>query len=350
MENQINLNKKRIEYIDLMKGICIILVVLLHCNIQIPNEQIDIMLKNVRMPLYFFLSGMFFKEYSSFFDFVVRKTNKLIIPYIFFCFFPYTIILLIWKDMAPEALFLPIRILYVPMNFPLWFLRGLFLTYILYYGLSHISKSWPEILKFLTISIVTLAGWILNRYLIQLRSSSHILDVVLSMNIMVPFIALPYFYVASLLKKRNILTIDIRPLYVLIGILIFTTIWYFSAQSGIDYMDSKFSDNFILMYLAALSGIGVIWLISYTFKRIPIISYLGRYSIIILGTHIFFVILFIKILNNNLLAFILTIGIMPGVIWIFKKVFPYFTAQKDLFYLDADGKLRWGFNIVRNKK
>lgn len=83
--------KKRIGYIDLMKGICIILIVLLHCDIKTPYEQLDIMLKNVRIPLYFFLSGLFFKEYSSFLDFIVRKVNKLIIPYIFFAYFPFAL-------------------------------------------------------------------------------------------------------------------------------------------------------------------------------------------------------------------------------------------------------------------
>lgn len=56
-------NKSRIEYIDLMKGICITLVVLIHCKISFDNEHIVNMLEHLRMPLYFFLSGLFFKKY-----------------------------------------------------------------------------------------------------------------------------------------------------------------------------------------------------------------------------------------------------------------------------------------------
>jgi uncharacterized membrane protein YcfT len=42
--------KERIEYIDLMKGICIILIILLHNNILF-TENVNDMLKNMRIPL-----------------------------------------------------------------------------------------------------------------------------------------------------------------------------------------------------------------------------------------------------------------------------------------------------------
>lgn len=76
--------QKRIEYIDLAKGFCIILVVIYHLteyySLQMPLNNF---FKAFRLPLYFFLSGMFFKDYGSFLEFVKRKTNKLIIPFVF---------------------------------------------------------------------------------------------------------------------------------------------------------------------------------------------------------------------------------------------------------------------------
>ena len=55
-------NKKRIDFVDLAKGCCIILVVIGHCGVSknIPGYEI------VRMPLYFILSGLFFKDYGGF--------------------------------------------------------------------------------------------------------------------------------------------------------------------------------------------------------------------------------------------------------------------------------------------
>lgn len=75
------LEKKRIEFLDLAKGICILLVVWLHVDVDTPR---DIYLSAIRMPLFFFLSGMFFKEYDGFLTFLKKKTNKLLIPFVFF--------------------------------------------------------------------------------------------------------------------------------------------------------------------------------------------------------------------------------------------------------------------------
>ena len=96
---------KRIDYFDLMKGVCIILVVLHHCHLFGTDW-----LRCVRMPLYFMLSGMFFKRYSGFADFVTRKFNKLVIPCVTF--------------------FVLSELIFQRTNVPLWFLASLFLSYI----------------------------------------------------------------------------------------------------------------------------------------------------------------------------------------------------------------------------
>ncbi|MBQ6069876.1 MAG: acyltransferase family protein [Bacteroidales bacterium] len=76
--------KPRIAYLDLAKGLCISLVVLFHATTYFPIEMpADHALKSMRLPLYFFLSGCFFKPYSGFIDFLKHKTNKLLIPLFF---------------------------------------------------------------------------------------------------------------------------------------------------------------------------------------------------------------------------------------------------------------------------
>lgn len=75
----------RIEYVDLAKGFCIILVAAVHVtdffHLQFPLSDF---FTAFRMPLYFFLSGLFFKRYENFLGFIKRKTNKLIFPFFFF--------------------------------------------------------------------------------------------------------------------------------------------------------------------------------------------------------------------------------------------------------------------------
>ena len=84
--------KKRIEYIDLAKGICIFLIVIQHVtyyyHIEYPFKR---MIESCTLPLFFFLSGIFFKEYGGFLDFFIRKTNKLLVPFV--AFFILTVLL-----------------------------------------------------------------------------------------------------------------------------------------------------------------------------------------------------------------------------------------------------------------
>ena len=58
--------KQRIAYIDFMKGFCILLVVAFHIDYTIFETPYNFMLQQFRVPMYFFLSGLFFKEYNGF--------------------------------------------------------------------------------------------------------------------------------------------------------------------------------------------------------------------------------------------------------------------------------------------
>lgn len=79
--------KPRYAFIDLAKGICIILVVILHICGGTGIPKLDVALSSFRMPLYFILSGIFFSRYSCFAEFIVKKVNRLLIPFLFFYFF-----------------------------------------------------------------------------------------------------------------------------------------------------------------------------------------------------------------------------------------------------------------------
>ena len=80
MENQSI--KPRIEWIDTAKGICILLVVYSHVYMGDHPALLHFQ-DYFRMPLYFLLSGLFFKTYNNFHNFFIKKTNKLLIPFVF---------------------------------------------------------------------------------------------------------------------------------------------------------------------------------------------------------------------------------------------------------------------------
>lgn len=72
--------KQRIEFVDLAKGFCILMVVLLHVYGDTSGEVIKIM-GYFKLPLFFVLSGMFFKENDGILSFLKDKTNKLLMPF-----------------------------------------------------------------------------------------------------------------------------------------------------------------------------------------------------------------------------------------------------------------------------
>ena len=171
--------KPRYAFVDLAKGICIMLVVWHHVASTWGLETYPLKeaVSLFRMPLYFFLSGLFFKEYAGFLDFARRKVNKLLIPFAFFfvvlcCIFPFVLhyfnlranpgaavwYSFVWKQNFP--------------NIPVWFLLSLFWTNLIFYGLYLASKKFPArraTAALVALSVaVGLAGFFLGRYNIKL--------------------------------------------------------------------------------------------------------------------------------------------------------------------------------------
>lgn len=333
-------NKNRIEYIDLMKGICIILIILLHNHIHSSNDSINDILRNMRIPLYFCLSGLFFKEYNGFCDFITRKFNKLIIPFIFFAYFPYALceIGLNYERSIKTYLLMSI----IPYNYPLWFLRCLFVTYILYFLFHKITKRLSLTVQTISIFLIAFFTYtIIQNLTIPIKILGNSI-----FNIITAFIALPFFHIASIVRRKGFLSQNISNKYIIVLFIIFFFIWILTFQNNIDYRTIQFGKNFVFLYASALGGTGCVWCIAYIIKKMFYISYIGRYSLIALGTHYPLILLFNSMgIHNKYIVFLCILIVMPGVIYVFKKYFPYMTAQKDLFVY-KDGK----FKLLLNKK
>ena len=124
---------KRIVFVDLAKGICICLVVLLHVYGESAGSAFEIM-NLFRMPLYFVLSGLFFKPYSGFISFTKKKVNKLLLPFLItYLIICVPSILIFTKDMSIQA-FWEIDSLKpnLGINGAAWFLLCLFFQNIIF--------------------------------------------------------------------------------------------------------------------------------------------------------------------------------------------------------------------------
>ncbi|HNQ95070.1 MAG TPA: acyltransferase family protein, partial [Anaerolineales bacterium] len=80
---------KRIEYIDIARGIGILLVVLAHNDFGFISQYGYQVIYSFHMPLFFLLSGYFIKTNISFFEFFKKRFHSLLKPFLFTLFLIY---------------------------------------------------------------------------------------------------------------------------------------------------------------------------------------------------------------------------------------------------------------------
>lgn len=135
-------------------------------------------------------------------------------------------------------------------------------------------------------------------------------------------------------KKLNLL--DETPkdkYYFIIALSIFILTQYTMGPNYIEMIWNKYTQSYIITIISGVSGsLSIIYLCKFI-KKVPIISYIGRYSLIALATHSIFI-QYLKIYNTNPNITLLTLIIIlcPAIYYI-KKYFPKFCAQEPYFNL-----------------
>lgn len=157
-----DIKKQRIEFVDLAKGFCISSIVLLHV-LGDSAEKTSEMLYQFTMPLFFILSGLFFKSYSGLKEFLKRKLNKLIVPFLFaYVFVCMPSILLFDRNLSINS-FYDIQSLKpcLGINGAAWFLLCLFIQNVMFYLVYKYSRQ-NNIVIACTSVAVGLCGYMLS--------------------------------------------------------------------------------------------------------------------------------------------------------------------------------------------
>jgi len=289
---------KRIEYIDLMKGISIVAVVIFHC--MVPSLRNVVM--SIAIPSFFFVSGLFFKEYGGFKDFFVRKVNSLVVPYLFFTYI--TVLLLLFTDLKGKSILYYALQFIEPHNYALWFFKSLFVTYILYFIFNRLTRKCNELTKVLILVVLTFATWYSTRYLHAFREPMrpYLAFYICICNLFTSIMVLPLFHLAHYAKNHCFLERQFSckllfPLMIVTGV-----INYFTSNPIIDFREAIYLPNYLVMYLNVITGIVFLWSICYMVKRLPVFSYLGRNSLIVFGMHVPYIILYKSLISNELLG------------------------------------------------
>ena len=315
------MSQKRIEFIDLAKGICIIALVLGHCGVTPLINGAD------TLPLYLIISGLFFKEYSNALTFFTKKVNGILIPFIFFYLIGCIAFYLI-KWFAPQLLvttaggIMDIFNNRQYFNGPIWFIIALFWCNIYFYLIRRATRN--DYIIALSSLILGGIGWYMGY-----------IGFFLPLFLDVAMTSLPFFALGYYLNRINILTIKIPAIYSLIlgcGLIALTFI--IPSRISLHYNIMEGTNSYIIGIIIAAG----ILLISKAFNHIPFISYCGRYSIVLLCVHHMIyrplMVLLpktgIELLSDKWSIAIITLLLSALCIPVCKKLIPWFIAQKDL--------------------
>lgn len=335
-------NKKRIEFIDLAKGFCIILVVLTHVNTHFHIKYpLQMELQVFRMPLYFFLSGLFFKQYENIVGFVKRKINKLLIPFAFFYFigsFLIPNVLHLFGYDVRNASVLGIKSLYTYLiptqrdfpNGPIWFLLCLFNVNLIFYCLYLLCKKCNKY----HVPALIVCSLCVGGFGYYLGTQRFFLPLYLD----TACTSLPFFCFGYVFRKHTSILVPNKldrflPIW---AIICFAYICLFAIK--VSYHYNKFDGSIFALYSCGLLGTLFVIFLSKMLKKLPLVSYWGRYSIIILCTHNLVVQFFAILLKTlpisrewmGILDLTITMLLYMLIIPFCIKYLPYVTAQKDV--------------------
>ena len=333
------MTKERIAYIDFMKCLCIMLIVMYHIDHEFFNyiaPNLNNALQAFRLPMYYFISGVFFKIYAGFADFTRRKVNNILVPFVFFAVLAYVVRCLEAAarlalgadpiEVSPIRLLQPFYLRFWEMTTPMWFLLSLFWVNVIFYALQRYLKNVWAVL--LVATVLSITGYWLADNKIELPL---MLDTSL--------VALPYFILGWGMKRLGAVTPSRWDKWGWVMLLAVALPIYWLS----DFMNLHFQilPAYWKLYLIPFVAIVALFWACKPLPHIPVLCHYGRYSLIILGTH--------PLVYQPLRSYlILRCGMLPGVeltlivfaltflfewpvIWLLKTYAPRFTAQQPFF-------------------
>lgn len=284
---------KRIEYIDIAKGIAIVLVVCSHTYagpLIFPFSAFSI-------PLFFFCSGLTCTIKNNLYDNFKRKAIKLLKPYLFF-----NIILFICAQRCSlreifgvfysRYCLYPIEITDNPRlltvgNFPLWFLTCMTVSYLLFYIIIYNKRY-----QYYLVALYLLITAIFDN-----------LPILLPWSIDTAFLMSVYMYIGFRLKDIPNLFSTFKPHSIII-IAITIYIMVLPYCNDIDISKRYYDPSYFIYIVAGISGsisaLYISYLFSHTILRKPF-QQIGIHSLTIFCIEMPFIYSIESISSNSML-------------------------------------------------
>lgn len=296
------MDKTRVTWIDICKGIGILSVVYAH---GLAGDSIRFIFYAFHLPLFFFLSGAVYhyKNHESIVVSFRKALKRVLLPYFLFAGISYIIWLLLRGNPAPvppaSTLQHMLGILYgsgatgqLFYNVVLWFLPCLFATRMLFALILHLTTKKRLLISILVMSAV--AGYLFSVSFPKTK---------LPFSIEVAFSAVAFFGAGYLwnafthTKHYQLLIKYAAPVFALSFtlLLVFAIINFDLSNQQIDMRLNRFS-NVFLFYSGAFSGILSCIMLSVMIRKNSLLQYLGKNSMPIFVWHLILFSIFSKIL------------------------------------------------------
>lgn len=276
--NNISLSRiERNSTMDMMKGVAIIFVIIGHVA---SNEYIHRFIYLWHMPLFFILSGYFFKA-DGFKSNIIRGVRTLILPYLAWCFI-IVLLSIIEKHfigidrpyIVPGAIFGTPRALYQSnllfssgYIFALWFLPALFICRLI----ATFCIKFHLMLKVLMGGVLCWTGMCLAE-----KYGHYPICIFQAM------CSLPFFLIGIIIRDFNLFEVVKRSKLMILTCIIFFILSIFFGDISLSACVMRYP---LLSVLGGTSAVLLIYtLIEFTIKSTVVVR-LGQISIIILGVH-----------------------------------------------------------------
>lgn len=304
-------SSKRLDYIDIAKGIGIILVVLGHVT-YIP-EPARAWISTFHMPFFFVIAGVLMaiknEVEAEYKELAIRKARGLLIPYLWFSL-AYAVIDLVniyihnidWKTYIYNQL----SSVTLYGSGALWFLPALFLGELIF---IFIYKKAGTTISALLMIVLPFISWGIEQGLSNAYAavSDNLILVILINAIRVwlraaiaaGFVGISYFVHRFMMNKfenydsaRSPRTIIIN---LVLGIFLLIALGFLTKYNTYADLNNMRLGNPFLYFLFAYMGSYGLLLLCRTLKGLRFIQYLGRNSLIIMAVHLNFYVIYIAI-------------------------------------------------------
>lgn len=309
MNNSID---KRIKWIDVAKGLTIILVVSGHL-LQTYSNQLDFVFKLIysfHMPVFFVLSGYLINTKKDFHQFCKSKSKSLLLPYFLFCavLFVFNYLksyisgaqneyIAQFKSSALQTILLTHNSFF----YTLWFLPCLFISLIITYFFIKYIKN-----RYIAFSIITILS-----ISIAILQSKHTFSLPFCIDNAI--FASFWVYSGYILKIKNLDFSKKCKFYPLISIMLLiavnllTNIYIKSDVNSDSFRAIKFL-NPAIFYLTSILGCSFIFGLSNIISNSKLLQIYGKNSLYIYGFHFLLLpfahIIIDKLPNNVILQII----------------------------------------------